>query len=91
MKTRRPTLRLRTEEEDQLRVLYRKHDVTTDDYVRRPDDLGNFAREWKSRTGRDDSGSDLNHFMITRRKNKKWEKIRVGVTRPDQPCLFQDN
>ena len=62
-------------EDEVLRTLYREFDIPTDQYPQRPDDLMRLTEGWNSLTGRREVGPDLLHYMITRRKEGKWEKL----------------
>lgn len=75
MATPRPTLRLLPHEDAALRTLYRNYKITIDQYPQRPDDLQLLVTSFNSLTGRNDSAPDLLHYMISRRKKKKWERL----------------
>jgi hypothetical protein len=75
MPVRRPKLKLQNDEEELLRTLYREYDIPTDQYPHRPDDLQRLVAAWNNLTGRNESASDVLHFMISRRKKGKWEKL----------------
>ncbi len=73
-------LRLLDHEDALLRTLYREFYITIDQYPQRPDDLVRFVSTWNNLSGRDDTGPDILHYMISRRKNNKgarkgWEKL----------------
>jgi len=86
MPTTRQSLRLLPHEDELLRTLYRDFDIPTDQYPQRPDDLIRLVESWNSLTGRSESPPDVLHYMITRRKKGKWEKLGRdagnGFTRP---------
>ena len=75
MTTRRKTLALQKCEDELLRTLYREYDIPTDQYPHRPEDLQRLVEAWNCMTARNESESDLLHYMISRRKKKKWEKL----------------
>jgi hypothetical protein len=75
MATPRKTLRLQKDEEESLRVLYREFNIPTDQYPQRPDDLQRLVSAWNDLTGRNEAAPDVLHFMITRRKKGKWERL----------------
>ncbi len=76
----RRSIGLQDHEDALLRTLYREFNITIDQYPQRPDDLIRLVSTWNNLTGRDDSGPDLLHYMISRRKDNKgsrkgWEKL----------------
>lgn len=71
----RSRLKMLPHEDEVLRTLYRELDIPTDQYPQRPDDLVQLTESWNSLTGRKESGRDILHYMITRRKKGKWEKL----------------
>jgi len=71
----RTKLHLKPEEDHLLRILYRQFGITTDNFPRLPAKLDEFTETWNSLTGRTDTGPELLHYMITRRKKKQWEKL----------------
>ncbi len=80
MKKRRFSLRLQDHEDALLRTLYREFNITIDQFPQRPTDLMEFVNTWNNLSGRDDTGPDLLHYMISRRKDNKgarkgWEKL----------------
>jgi hypothetical protein len=75
MATRRRTFHLQKHEDESLRALYREFDITTDQYPHRPDDLQRLVSAWNDLTGRNESASDVLHYMITRRKKGQWERL----------------
>jgi len=75
MATPRRTLRLQKDEDESLRALYREFDIPTDQYPHRPDDLQRLVSAWNQLTGRNESHSDVLHYMISRRKKGKWERL----------------
>jgi len=75
MASPRNTLRLQKDEEESLRVLYREFNIPTDQYPQRPDDLQRLVSAWNQLTGRSEAAPDVLHFMITRRKKGKWERL----------------
>jgi hypothetical protein len=72
---KRRTLRLQPHEDELLRTLYRDFDIPTDQYPQRPDDLVRLVSTWNNLTGRNESGPDVLHYMISRRKKKQWERL----------------
>jgi hypothetical protein len=75
MATRRKSLRLQKDEDQALRELYREFRIPTDQYPHRPDDLERLAAAWNSITGRNEAALDILHYMITQRKQTKWERL----------------
>jgi hypothetical protein len=75
MATHRATFRLQNDEDESLRALYREFNIPTDQYPHRPDDLQRLVSAWNQLTGRSESPSDVLHYMITRRKKSKWERL----------------
>jgi len=77
--TKRRCIGLQVHEDELLRTLYREYNITIDQYPQRPDDLIRLVGTWNNLTGRDDSGPDILHYMITRRKDNKG--VRKGWVR----------
>src|SRR5262245_33924247 len=75
----RRTLQLQKDEDTSLRRLYRGFNIPTDQYPHRPDDLQRLVSAWNQLTGRNESPSDVLHYMITRRKKGKWERLGRDV------------
>jgi hypothetical protein len=80
MANRRFSVRLQDHEDALLRTLYREFNIPIDQYPQRPDDLARLVSTWNDLSGRDDTGPDLLHYMISRRKDNKgsrkgWEKL----------------
>ncbi len=71
----RRTLRMLPHEDEVLRTLYRELNIPTDQYPQRPEDLIHLVTSWNNLTARNESGPDVLHYMITRRKKGKWEKL----------------
>jgi hypothetical protein len=71
----RPNFRLQKDEDESLRTLYREFNIPTDQYPHRPNDLQRLVSAWNQLTGRNESASDVLHYMITRRKKGKWERL----------------
>ena len=99
MSKRRFSSRLQDHEDALLRTLYREFDITIDQYLQRPDDLVRFVGTWNNLSGRDDTGPDLLHHMISRRKDNKgarkgWEKLGRdaggGFKRPQVDLADED-
>jgi len=82
----RQSLHLLPYEDELLRTLYRDFDIPTDQYPMRADDLRRFVETWNNLTGRKEPESDVLHYMITRRKSGKWERLGrdagQGFSRP---------
>lgn len=71
-----------------LRVLYREFNIPTDHYPHRPDELERLVESWNGMTGRNESSSDVLHYMITSRKNARWEKLgRNAINTPSIPLV----
>ena len=96
MAKRRFAVRLKDDEDALLRTLYREFEITIDDYPQRPDDLVRLVSTWNDLSGRDDSGPELLHYMISRRKDNKgsrkgWVKLgRNSGQSTGSPQLFLD-
>lgn len=75
MQQTRPTLRMLPHEDDVLRTLYRDFNIPTDQYPQRSEDLVRLVDSWNGLTGRSEAAPDVLHYMITRRKKAKWEKL----------------
>lgn len=71
----RQSLRLLPHEDELLRTLYLEFNITTDQYTQRPDDLIRLVESFNNLTGRKESGPELIHYMFTRRKKGKWERL----------------
>jgi hypothetical protein len=86
MPSTRQSLRLLPHEDELLRTLYREFDIPTDQYPQRPDDLTKLVESWNNLTGRSEAAPDVLHYMVTRRKKGKWERLGRsagnGFTRP---------
>ena len=70
-----------------MRTLYREFDIPTDQYPRRPDDLARLVRHWNNLTGRNEPAAEVLHYMITRRKKGKWERLGRDAGRASPPSL----
>jgi len=85
----RPSLRLQPHEDKLLRSLYRQFNIPTDQYPQRADELIHLVNTWNQATGRSEAAPDVLHYMITRRKKAKWERLgrEAGsdFTRPEVP------
>ncbi len=87
--TTRTRLKLKPEEDHLLRILYKQFGITTDNFPRMPEKLEEFTDTFNGLTGRTDSAPELLHYMITRRKKGKWEKLgRKGGTTQATGHLF---
>lgn len=75
MSSTRQSLRLLPHDDELLRTLYRDFNIPTDQYPQRPDDLMALVSAFNSLTGRNECAPDVLHYMITRRKKAKWEKL----------------
>jgi hypothetical protein len=75
MSRTRPTLPMHVHEDEVLRTLYRDFNIPTDQYPQRPDDLIRLVESWNSLTGRREAPPDVLHYMISRRKKGRWEKL----------------
>jgi len=69
-----------------LRTLYREFNIPTDQYPQRPNDLANLVDSWNSLTSRQEVEPDVLHYMISCRKQAKWERLGrkagAGFSRP---------
>jgi hypothetical protein len=75
MASLRQSLRLLPHEDALLRTLYREFNIPTDQYPHRPEDLMGLVDNWNNLTGRKESAPEVLHYMITRRKMGKWERL----------------
>lgn len=75
MSKTRQSLRLLPHEDELLRTLYREFNIPTDQYPQRPEDLIRLVNHWNNFTGREEAAPDVLHYMITRRKKGKWERL----------------
>lgn len=75
------SIRLRPDEHDLLRERYLAKRIPIDQYEKRPGDLASFIAEWNRLSERNDSESDVIHYMRTQRKQKKWPKLDGGHER----------
>lgn len=75
MPQKRRTLRMQPHEDEVLRTLYRDFDIPTDQYPQRAEELIHLVNSWNNLTGRNESAPDVLHYMVTRRKDGKWEKL----------------
>lgn len=75
MATRRKSIRLRPDEDDLLRQRYLARRIPVDQYEKRPDELAGFVAEWNRLGERDDSTSDVLHYMRNKRKCGKWPTL----------------
>lgn len=76
----RSKLKLKPEEDHLLRILYKQFGITTDNFPRMPEKLEEFTATFNGLTGRTDAAPDVLHYMITRRKKGKWEKLGRKTT-----------
>jgi len=85
----RTKLQLKPEEDHLLRILYKQFGITTDNFPRLPDKLEEVSDTFNGLTGRADTGPELLHYMITRRKSKQWVKLgRKGSQSHTDEHLF---
>jgi len=75
MPTKRRLLQLLAHEDEVLRALYREAKIPTDQFPQRPDDLFRLVSAWNGFTGRNESPSDVLHYMVNKRKNGQWERL----------------
>ncbi len=71
----RQSLQLLPHEEELLRTLYREFNIPTDQYPQRPTDLIGLVDTWNTLTSRKEHAPDVLHYMITQRKQAKWERL----------------
>ena len=71
----RQSLRLLPSEDALLRTLYREFNIPTDQFPQRPEDLTRLVETWNNLTSRKEPAPDVLHYMITRRKKGKWERL----------------
>lgn len=69
------SLKLQPEEDNLLRTLYKQFGVTSDRYPQYPEALRDFVETWSNLTGRQDSPSELLHYIFTQRKRGLWVKL----------------
>jgi hypothetical protein len=75
MPTKRRPLQILPHEDELLRTLYREYNVPTDQFPQRPDDLFRLVSTWNGLIGRNESPSDVLHYMVNKRKNGQWERL----------------
>jgi hypothetical protein len=71
----RQSLHLLPHEDELLRALYKEFGIPTDQYPQRADDLVQLVNMFNNLTGRAESPPDVLHYMITKRKKGKWERL----------------
>jgi len=71
----RTSVKMLPDEDACLRALYRQYDIPTDQYPQRAGELTHLVETWNGVTGRRESPADVLHYMVTRRKKGKWEKL----------------
>jgi hypothetical protein len=75
----RQALRLLPHEDELLRTLYKEFNIPTDQFPQRPDELMGLVGAWNNFTGRAESAPDVLHYMVTKRKKGKWERLGQGA------------
>ncbi len=73
-----------------LQSLYLEFRIPSDQYKRRPRDAQRFLRRWNALSGRADLWEDVIHFIITRRKRKRWVVLGddyIPLAEPDWDTL----
>jgi hypothetical protein len=69
------SIRLLPDDGHLIRHLYLADRIPIDQYEKRPADLVGFVAKWNRLSGRDDSVSDVLHYMRTARKRGKWPRL----------------
>jgi hypothetical protein len=69
---RRKSIKLQPHEDHMLRLHHRNSRVPVDQWAQRPKFLSRFTNEWNDLSGRHDTGDEVRHYIITKRKNHKW-------------------
>ncbi len=84
---KRMAIRLAPHEDQLLRRLYVTFNIPTDQYKMRRRDAARFLDQWNMRSGRSDEWGDVLHYMVTKRKNKKfnWPTLGDGHQRMSDP------
>ncbi len=85
----RQSLRLLPHEDELLRTLYKEFDIPTDQFPQRSDDLTRLVGMFNNLTGRTESGPDVLHYMVTRRKKGEWERLGRGAGNGFSPPTIQ--
>lgn len=62
-------------ERDSLVKLYLKWRIPIGQFQRRPNELDSFVAEWRSLTGRTDTGGELIHYMRNQRQQALWVRL----------------
>tara|TARA_R110002095_G_scaffold215553_1_gene210108 strand:+ start:2053 stop:2550 length:498 start_codon:yes stop_codon:yes gene_type:complete len=63
------------DEDEALRALYLEYNIPSDQYIQRPDDLKLLVDSWNCLTSREETPTDILHYILNRRKQGKWEKL----------------
>jgi hypothetical protein len=75
MSEHRKSLKLFEHERPLLIEIYLKWRIPVDQFENRPHDLDAFISTWRTLTGREDTGSELIHYMRSQRKRGLWVKM----------------
>ena len=67
---RRKSIKLQPHEDDLLRQLHRASRVPVDQWAQRPRFQSRFTDEWNNQSDRSDTGDEIRHYIITKRKQK---------------------
>ena len=85
MATRRRSIPLTPEENSLLQKLYLIYRIPSDQYRRRPEAVTRYLRDWENLSGRVDCWEDICHYIICRRKDKKWPTLNGDYLRLADP------
>lgn len=72
MAERRKSMPLKRHEDRLLKHIYLEYRYPLDQYAQRPRAFSRLVEEWNARSGRTDSPDDVRHYMLTKRKCRKW-------------------
>ncbi|MBA4067555.1 MAG: hypothetical protein C0501_28370 [Isosphaera sp.] len=90
---RRLSIPLAPHEDELLRQLYLTYRIPSDQYKRRQPEAARFLFEWNRRADRDDCWEDIYHYILTKRKQKKWPTLdgnHLPMPDPDWTTLPDD-
>jgi hypothetical protein len=81
----RKTIKLLPHDDDLLRQLHRASRVPVDQWAQRPKFLARFIEKWNSLSGRNDTADEIRHYILTKRKAKKWFRFGDEYDRMRSP------
>jgi hypothetical protein len=69
---RHKSIKLQPHEDHLLRQLHRESRIPVDQWAQRPRFMTRFVNLWHDLSGRNDTIDELRHYILTKRKQKKW-------------------